>query len=222
MIKDGLVLLFYRLFSVISVPEKVRQKNYDNNMEAWNKYKNRFKNDIYIEHQDAMSLLSYGRRYCADYNSCEVIAVYNALIDLKRNKVDIDLPDFPMLLSKFEKAGITWGGAFGTSPFALMKYFISENYNIKWFNYKKWNCLCNEETEYERFVNTYDTFIFMTYNNAKSVKDMIHTMSITKDTGYYQIHNDYEGSKKYDSLKAAVSGYKSGRSKMILLFGIKK
>ncbi len=221
MIKDALVLLFYRLFSIKSVAKKISQKNYENNLVAWDNYKNRFKNDIYIEHQDAMSLLYYGRNYSADYNSCEVIAIYNALIDLKNYNEDVVIPYFPVLLSKFEKNGITWGGAFGTSPFAIMKYFISKNYNIEMFNYKKWKRLCSDKREYDEFVNTFDTFIFMTYNNEKTVKDMIHTMSITKDNDCYQIHNDYEGSKKYDSLKEAVSGYKSGRSRMILLFGIK-
>ena len=62
----------------------------------------------------------------------------------------------------------------------------------------------------------------MAYNNAKTVKDMIHTMCITKENGQYKIHNDYEGSRSYDSLFSAVTGYKNGQSRLIIIFGIRK
>ncbi|MBR1599093.1 MAG: hypothetical protein IJ661_09310 [Lachnospiraceae bacterium] len=234
-IKNALVLLFYRVFSLIPVSRRIREEHLKRNNIAWESYKTRFSKDIYIEHQPALSEFSYGSRYGADYNSCEVVALYNALVAMG-NK-----PDFPTLLERFEHKGITCLGAFGTSPFALIKYMKSIGYNIICYTYKNWMRICSsyndsieitdftkeyvnskDYNQYNDFINKCNSYIFMSYNNAHTIRDMIHTMCVTKEGKYYRTHNDYEGAKCYPTLKAAVDGYKDGRSRMILIIGIKK
>ena len=216
--KDKLVLLFYKLLSFAPISKNIRTDHLEHNSNAWNSYKKMYPADKYIEHQTALSELYYGRKYTADYNSCEVIAVYNALIALGKKY------DFPLLLESFEKKGISFYGAFGTSPYAIIKYLLALGYSIELCNYNKWRKMCLDDTyskdSYEKFSNRNETFIYMSYNNDRSLRDMIHTMCITKDGKHFQTHNDYEGSKCYPSLKAAVNEYKNGKSRMILIIGI--
>lgn len=215
-IKDAFVLLFYRMFSVAPLSKKVRGEHLERNIKAWNNYKTHFSKDKYIEHQPALTDFAYGRKHNADYNSCEVIAVYNAL---KALGVGCDFPD---LIDSFERKGITCFGSFGTSPFSLIKYLRNMGCNIVFYNYKKWKQVCSENSSYSEFVDGHEAFIFMSYNNAHSLRDMIHTMCITKEDGHYRIHNDYEGAKCYPTLVEAVDGYRGGESRMILIMGIKK
>lgn len=214
-IKDFIVLLFYRLFSVMPLSDKERREHLERNIKVWNNYKTHFSNDKYIEHQSALTDFAYGRKHNADYNSCEIIAVYNTLKALGTEC------DFPDLITYFEQRGITCLGAFGTSPFSLIKYLRTLGCNIIYYNYKKWLQICSEKRLYHEFTDNHKVFIFMTYNNANSIRDMIHTMCVTKEDGYYKIHNDYEGSKDYPTLLEAVEGYRDGKSRMILIMGIK-
>ncbi len=216
-IKDALVLLFYKLFSFAPLSKRIRIEHFKRNTVAWNNYRARFSNDKYIEHQPALTDFAYGKRHNADYNSCEVIAVYNALVSMGIGC------NFPELIKNFEKRGITCFGAFGTSPFSLMRYLKAEGFNIKYYNYQKWLRICTDNSGlYFEFEEGFDSFILMSYNNARSIRDMIHTMCITKEDDHYKLHNDYEGAKCYKTLKAAVDGYMGGRSRMILIIGIRK
>ena len=218
-IKDLLVLLFYRMFSFIPVAKRIRDEHNNRNIPAWNKSRLRFPHDKSIEHQPALSDFAYGIKYNADYNSCEVIALYNALISMGLQC------DFPDLIENFERKGITCFGAFGTSPYALIKYIKDLGFSTESYSYKKWQHICSSSTEnalYNNFVNYYDAFIYMSYNNAHKIRDMIHTMCVTKEGEHFQTHNDYEGAKCYATLKDAIIEYKGRCSRMILIIGIKK
>lgn len=210
-IKDVLVLFFYRIGSFIPVPRSLRMEHLRYNISAWADYRLRFSNDKYIEHQSALSNLLYGKRYYADYNSCEVIALYNALIS-----IDDTNADFPGLLEVFEHRGITCLGAFGTSPFAIVRYLKKKGYNVNIYKYLHLSRI------YGKDIEPFDTYIVMFYNNVNSIRDMIHTMCITREAAHYRIHNDYEGSKCYPTLEAAISGYKQGRSRPVIIIGIEK
>lgn len=235
-IKDAFVLLFYKICSFFPVPKRIREKHQIHNEAAWKDYQLRFTEERYIEHQSAMNKLYYGKRYSADYNSCEVIALYNALISLddgynthnNNTTTNNNIIDFPLLLDIFEHRGITCSGAFGTSPFAIIKYLKSMGYSLEVLNYRKWCNISNDiangnnaENTIYNFVENNRSFIIMSYNNAGTIRDMIHTMCITKENDNFRIHNDYEGSKYYPSLSLAVNGYKNGNSRVILIIGIK-
>ncbi|MCR5702805.1 MAG: hypothetical protein K6G76_11770 [Lachnospiraceae bacterium] len=213
-LRDIAVLAFFRCFSFLSVSSRTRAKHFDINEREWESYTKKHPNDKYIEQQNAMKDLYYGRRYRADYNSCELIALYNALVALKDTSLINN--SFPSLIQAFEKKGITCGGAFGTSPYEIIHFLKSAGYKVTCVRYRKYNKV------FQNIGDMYDTFILVTYNNALTVKDMIHTMCITKEDGQYHIHNDYEGNKTYSSLSDAVSGYKNGKSRMIMLICVSK
>ena len=208
-IKDKIILLCFRIFSSVPVSNRIRNKNLKNNISAWNSYILQYPDDLYIEHQRSLRGMMFGLRYTADYNSCEVIALYNALIALN-NEIDIS---FPELLLSFERKGITMGGAFGASPYALKRYLGNSGYIVDCYNYKQRYIIASDE---------YDAFIMMSYNNSGSIKDMIHTMCITKEDNSFKLHNDYEGSRQYKTLIDAVEGYNKGKSRMIIILAIKK
>ena len=234
-IKDAFVLLFYRCFSFFPVPK--RMLHLQRNMEAWEKYRlsqSEQEKGGYIERQKELSGFAYGTRYLADYNSCEVIAVYNALHFLQKNSGISESEmifseekgmhremDFPQLLCFFEKRGITCGGAFGTSPYALLRFFCLLGYWVTSCRFGEWNRLCDTDTV-EKFAEENDAFLFMAYNDARSIRAMIHTMCITKENGGYVRHNDFSEPKRFPALKDAVGEYRNGKSRMILMLGIRR
>ncbi len=208
-----MILLFYKLFSFLPLSRKKRKANYLTNLAAWEEYKNTFSNSTYIENQPKLKNFRYGSKYSADYNSCEVIALYNVLVSA--NKVI----SYPKLLRHFEANGITCFGAFGTSPFALVKLLNKLNFNTEHYNFTSLFLKKSNEKFIENFQNKHDAFILMSYN-TKSIFDMIHTMCITKEGDIYQIHNDYSGSKSYPSLHETIYGYNNNKSRPIILIGV--
>lgn len=221
-IKDIMVLLFYRLFSFMPISRKLARQHYVSNISAWKHYQAKYANNKYIEHQQALSRLLYGRRYTADYNSCEVIAVYNALSALHGISENglVREYDFPELLGVFERSGITCRGLFGTSPYAMIRFMKSHGYAVESYTKKQWERICHTESLKHFTVNN-DVFIFMAYNDARSILGMIHTMCITKAANGFQVHNDYEGSKCYPTIREAVEGYKNGKSRAVFIIGVK-
>lgn len=203
----------------------------------------------YIEHQNKLDFILYGcqndwmsrvllkgNKLTGKENSCEVIGVYNCLCylnnsakndkknyesDMKNNKgrsIINNETSFPYLLSYFEKNGIALGGYFGTSPYALLRFFKIKGYRVsvlKGKNIKKAALSIWEKDE----MNT-GAYIFITYNDKKSIWGMIHAMCITKEEKGFVIHNDYEGTKCYPSLSEAVFGYRNGRGSPIMIMKV--
>ncbi len=227
-----MILTFYKLFSLLPLPRKYRSSNYIENQSAWKEYKTTHPNLKYIEDQPKLKSFRYGKKYSADYNSCEVIAVYNALISAQ------NLISYPRLLRYFEANGITCFGAFGTSPFALEKMLNKLNFKTetiklnsifhksklekgikKILKNKQDLSQANEDSYIKSFQENHDAFILMSYN-SKSIFDMIHTMCITKEGNNFQIHNDYNGSKIYPSLCETIVNYNNKKSRPIIIIGI--
>jgi ATP-binding cassette subfamily B protein len=209
-VNDKLLLTLLSLLSLIGVPRGKRQQNQQQNNAAWERYQAAHKQDVYVEHQNDMKEMQYGT-HSADYNACEVIAVYNALIALHGGTSPAS---FPTLLSVFEKKGITAGGAFGTSPRALCRYLKTEGFRTQMFCGKKIN-----EKAIENLQKNNDTFLMTAYNNADNLGEMIHTVSITEKNGCYIVHNASDNAA-YPTLAAAVLGYRGGRGRAICLIGI--
>ena len=231
-ILDILTLFFYILTSWRFSKKKTTEQ-FENNKAEWDKLTSG-KNDIihkgFIEKQYLMTNFLYGtnaklarklffdgRDITAADNSCEVIAVYNAIHDLNIRSDVKDSITFPELLKEFSSHGISARGVFGTSPGALKRYFVREGYKVKTLSPLKVT-----ERAVKKLSNDYDTFIFTTYNVRYNPARMIHTMCITYDRGKYRIHNDYAGGKTYKSLYEAVTGYKDGVGHPFYVLGIKK
>ena len=214
-ISEWAILGIYSLLSIKGLPKKVREKHLTENVAAWSRYREENGNGSYIERQDRMTSFPYGR-HTGDYNACEVIAVYNALRHLTGGD---ETDSFPALLEEFERRGITRGGDFGTSPMRLRRYFQKKGYAVDLMVGKKIRTVRQTGTEKK---SPPLTFILTTYNDRTNLEAMIHTVCITETSGRYTIHNDYEGTRSYPSLEAAVQGYHGGKGKPICLMGIRR
>ncbi len=226
-ILDYLTLFFYRITSG-RLRKKVSTEQFEHNKEKWNEItsgKNNIIHNGYIERQYLLGDISYGKDgklsrklfykgkpMTAADNSCEVIAVYNAVNALIRN----EKPSFPGLLNAFSNRGISFGGVFGTSPYVLKRYFKKEGFTVK-----SLGPAGIRKDKINALEKDYDTFIFTTYNVRFNPSRMIHTMCITKERNGLMIHNDYEGSKTYKDLYSAVTGYRDGAGHPFYVIGIR-
>ncbi len=212
-VSDLTLLGILSFLSMLGMPQNTIDEHRENNEKAWEQYQDEHGNGKYIEDQPGMNSVQYGS-HSGDYNTCEVIAAYNALQYLTNG----ESPDsFPELLAQFEKEGITLFGEFGTSPESVHEYFDNNGYDTK--------MLVGDGISTSNISNLsedYDTYIMTTYNNGSDLSSMIHTVSITKENDVYVVHNDYEGTKSYESLDSAVSGYNNGNGEPITLIGIRE
>jgi|GEM_PF-1519123 uncharacterized protein YvpB len=219
-IRDFFVLLFFRCFSFLPVTKTKRESHKVINVAAWKDNKNLFIKNGFIENQPAMNMLQFGNSHKADYNGCEIIAIYNALVALGRVDINEDNTVFSELLEHFEKRGSSFWGAFGTSPYAIYRFFSNNLFAVQRINYKNWNELLGNKNAYDDFIKNNDAFIFIAYNNERKLSDMIHTMCITKNNEDFVIHNDYAGTKHYKSLADTVNDYKNGKGRLLMLIGV--
>ena len=217
-VDDKTMLAVFTLMSIQGLDDSEISAHYQNNVTAFQQYLKDHSGDYYIEDQNSMDdyNILYGS-HTADYNSCEVIATYNALLDLNGGNSPAS---FPELLSTFESAGIAAGGEFGTDPTALYMYFDANGYDADMLTGGKIN-----SSHCGTMQNDYETYILTTYNNKDNVGDYIHTVSITSEvvdgeTKYF-IHNASGETEGYDSLYDAVSGYNNSNGEPISLIGVK-
>ena len=238
----GLILGFMGLTAVFGLPQKRLQSHLEHNRLLWQKYlplllarQSKAEKPLpWIERQDELGDFAYGlhrslfsrlllggRVLLAKENACEVIAVYNALLALQREQV----PDLPGLLSEFEKKGISFGGYFGTSFHAICRFFSLRGYEPQIYRGRKITPQILEKGEAEGVK----ACILMTENHAGHIKEMVHTICISREEDWqegqrsqkWRAHNDYEGSRISPSLTEAVMGYHQAAGRplgVILLF----
>ena len=149
-----------------------------------------------------------GRNLCGIENTCEVIAVYNALLALGRKEAD-----FPKLLERFERRGISLGGYFGTSFGSLVRFCRGFGLDMTVLKGSRLTRAYLSKIPAEPVR----ACIMMTENVAGDIRQMIHTVCITrerKNADYiYRTHNDYEGCRSYPTLQDAVFGYHKGKGR---------
>ncbi|MBO4336916.1 MAG: hypothetical protein J5842_02430 [Lachnospiraceae bacterium] len=171
-----------------------------------------------------------GRKLSASENACEVIAVYNAFTALRAIGKDESIKDFsfPGLISEFEKKGISLWGYFGTSfgavirfvkasglkPYILRGKKITQESLMMLHDEKQEQAECGISQDAAGFK--WNVCIMMAENTRGKIKDMVHTICITRkdhSSDIWKSHNDYEGSREYASLKEAVLGYHNGKGR---------
>lgn len=211
------------------VPEKKAKAHREKNVNVWNKYLNDTK-VLYLENQPCLTFLEFGRYrklwaklfsngrdMNAAFCCCEVMAAYNALIALNPEG---DYPSFPDLLYWIEKRYTILSGYFGTSILGIYHYFKENGYDAEYVSGKR---ITKEAVDL--IENEYETYIFMSFNNAKNVANMIHSMCVTKEKAGFFIHNSFAAPVYYESLYEAVvryNEYKDNKSAPIFVMGIKK
>ncbi|MCM1083643.1 MAG: hypothetical protein NC393_09215 [Clostridium sp.] len=215
-VNDASLLAILSLLSINPIPEHEILEHYQANLTGWETYLNDHANDAYIEHQSAMLDIIYYGNHTAEYNSCEVIATYNALLALNNGESPVD---FPMLLSIFEAGGIVLGGEFGTSPIDLYLFLDASGYDAKILYGGS-----IKDSKLNKMQSNYTTYILTAYNDADNLGEMIHTVSITKETldgqEKYVIHNAGDCTQ-YDSLADAVKNYNEGKGEAISVIGVR-
>ncbi len=217
------------LSKMTRVSKKTSDSHLEKNEKSWLEYNEKIKHG-YIEYQPELTEFSFGsyrktftkwfmngKPFCAARNSCEVIAVYNALLNMKLADEE---HNFPKLLNYFEKNATIMKGYFGTSFAGIIRFFKKNGFDHKWY------CGKNITRENIDFLQeNYETYIFMSYNNTENIIDMIHTMCITlEDKGYF-IHNGFNGLVFFPTLYDAVVKYNERNgylSRPIIVMGINK
>ena len=186
----------------------------------------------YIENQNELRNLFYGQAkgrltraivkgyinddgsISASFNSCEIIACYNAYSYLGR---EVPLPE---LIESFEREGTCLGGAFGSTIKSMLRSITRQGFTYR---------LCKlQGKRSERNINrikamaeTYSCFILMMWNDG-SLRGGIHTVCITRTMSGWCLHNPF-GEK--DTLIDALFSYYNADMKCfikpIALIGIK-
>ena len=142
-----------------------------------------------------------------------MIATYNALQFLTNgNSKTI----FPELLAHFEHGGITLGGEFGTSPYAVYNFFKKKGYDAKIITGLA------KKSVIEKLQETYATYIMLAYNNKDDLGKMVHYVNVTKENRNYVIHNNGQEREQFFSLQDAVNGYGDHNGRAICLIGIRE
>ncbi len=226
-----ITLLYFKLFKG-KLSDKKIDEQYNANKEAWQLYmdnkgrKNSY--DIfdgdYIEGQEKMHKLKYGNagklgrklffsgdEMTAVDNSCEVIATYNALVHMDA----LEATTFPDLLKTFSKSGITFSGKFGTSIYAVEKYFKDRGFDVEKLSGRKINAANISALEEKK-----STYIVLAFNKKNNLFEMLHTICITKEAKKrFLMHNAYHR-ESYMYLNDALKGYNKGRGEAIYVIGL--
>lgn len=210
---NALIILFYRIVPFFtSIPRKTRDNHFK--LYSENPIKNIDSNDGFIRSQENLDEFPYGNGNMFK-NGCGPIALYNALISLKKsNDTDIDYKSiFSSIIYYLEKGGLALYGKFGTSPFVIQKFLKKSGFITKIIT-------SNKEKNINEFAKSFDTFISVIYNNSSSIKYGIHIISITKnENGSYTSYNPYTtGATLYDTL----SNCSLNRLKNVCTIGIKR
>lgn len=192
--------------------ETIRIRNRVHNEEVVSRYKAGVGGRLgYIENQNAFSNLRYGKS-TVKYSGCEVIATFNALVDLTKDK---DL-SFPALIAEFERDGMVMAARFGTAPKAVADFFIRHGYATTF---------STREEEFDRIADDNDSMILTMYNDRKDIMQEIHSIYISREHGKLVAHNVYGNGRvvgPYASLSELLRNINGGKARGIALVAMKK
>lgn len=174
------------LFTLVKISRKRLNENQTANkkiLEAESAKKTGFFSaNHFIENQNDWGNVLFGLSDMK-YSGCEIMAVYNALLDLGNEMTAQSMVE---LISEFERKGATLRGKWGCAPRSIYKYLVRRGYRVTM------TTRANPDT-----INTIgknsNSVIITAYNDRNDIRKMIHTISVTKDTfGNYILHNAYK------------------------------
>ena len=180
------------------------EKNYENHKKIIEK------NNGYIEDQNNYKDMYYGKK-TLDYNGCGIIATFNAMYDLTGEHIF----SLPLMIDYFEEDGIVMMGIFGTSPNSIKNFFVKQGFET---------ASSTKEEEFNKIGNNFDSFILTFYNNGLDIFSQVHIANISKKNGKFSIHNSGANcqTKSYNSISDLIFQKSNGKSKGIMLIGIKR
>ncbi len=233
--KDEIVVGGTNIITIFlaQMDEKKSDQNYIANSEQWNKKTSEsYYIDGYIERQSDMGEYRLGE--CTmNYNGCEVIATYNALVYL------YDEVPLPELVRHYEQEeGLTLSiegviGGWGISPKRVEHFFQSRGYEATLFYAEQEDA--DKNSFYTRLQNRYDTFIFSYGNLPGGILDIYkpeetgngyHTICITTEykngRKVFIAHNEGDNLFERDSLYELIHDLEqAGYCAPISIIGIK-
>lgn len=212
------------LFTLIKISPKQIQMNFSANertlAQTASTKSGFFTPNCFIENQDQWEEVKFGLS-TMKYSGCEIMAVYNALLDLGNEMTARKMAE---LITSFEKRGAELSGKWGCSPISIRQYFTSQGYRVSL------TTKANPEAVNSVGANS-NSVIITAYNDRNDIRRMIHTISITKDAqGNFILHNAYKkandkytaygGSKPIKSLWDAIGCMAQGQAAPICVMGI--
>lgn len=222
-VSNRVFLNIYHALTLIKVPQRIREKNYIFNCEqlksekwdVWNKP------SVYIENQNEWKNIRFGTgsHHNMSYSGCEVIASYNAWKALKGSGPPEQMAQF---ILDYETNGAALRGEFGTSPYAIKKYFKKNGFSVA-------AAYGDDNTAVDAIGNTYKVMIATVYNDKNDITKQVHTVCITVNSNKgYILHNAYIVNKSgtyvesapYCTLTDAIRHISRHETKLIYLIGI--
>ncbi len=213
------------LFTLVRVPKARRNENLYANQEvlmASAEKSGFFIPGRFIENQNEWEAVRFGTATMR-YSGCEIMAVYNALLDLG---VQMTACEMAALISEFERKGAEIGGRWGCSPLSIRRYFTRRGYRVS-------TTTSIRPEKLNTVGENSDTVIITAYNDRNDIRRMIHTVSVTKDeNGSYVLHNAYKringvyaaykGDSPVTNLQEAIAAISQGQAAAICITGISK
>lgn len=196
-IPNGCIVKILSLLTLVKISVKRRKENQIANrkvLEAASAEKaGFFSANHFIENQIEWERVRFGVS-TMDYSGCEIMAVYNALLDMGNEMTAQSMAE---LISEFERKGAALSGKWGCAPGSIYKYFVRRGYKVI-------KTTSSDPDTINAIGENSDSVIITAYNDRNDIRKMIHTISITKDDlGSFTLHNAY---KRTDGRYAAYSG----------------
>lgn len=170
----------------------------------------------FIEEQSRWKSQRFGKKSVMSGVGCEVMATYNALLDLGEQPDPVE--QMSELIGYYEKRGAALMGRFGTAPHFVGKYFRKKGYEV----HKSYS---RKREVINRLGERADSVIVSFYNNKKDLMYGVHTICISKRDGKYYLHNAYIPQKDkvgYETLYDAFLHMSTEENAPLEIFGICK
>lgn len=138
-----------------------------------------------------VAALPYGR--CTmDYNGCEVLAAYNALLLLG------EAPPLSEVSFWFERRGLFLGGLWGTHVLAVPEFLNTRGFSVEVF-YK----------DFDEAFSRVPAAVFAFWNDAKRLRSGLHTVALAHaGSGGLAVYNlrgaDTDANREYHSITELV------------------
>lgn len=134
-----------------------------------------------------VAALPYGR-YTMDYNGCEVLAAYNALLTLG------EAAPLSEVSAWFERRGLFLGGLWGTHVLAVPEFFKARGFAVEVL-YK----------DFDEAFSSVPAAVFAFWNDAKRLRRGLHTVALAHaDGGRLAVYNlrgsDREANREFHSI----------------------
>lgn len=175
----------------------------------------------FIENQNEWESVRFGLS-TMKYSGCEIMAVYNALLDLGNRLTAQDMAE---LISDFERKGAALNGRWGCSPKSIYKYLTRRGYRVTMTT-------CRNPDTIDSIGENSNSIIITAYNDRNDIRRMVHTISVTRDNGgNYTLHNAYRrangryaaysGSSPVKNLWDVIGHIAQGQASPICVIGIR-